>query len=280
MPVQALKPAPLNMHFMGYDIVLGADFVDYFFSDPISIQDHQKDMGPERIVWFPDTIMPTVRSEISADKSSREQEGLPENSFVFANFNQPFKIEPTVFDIWMNILKAVPDSVFWLGYWNETANANLRKHAASAGVDPNRLVFGNITQHPQHLARLSHADLALDTFFHGGGVTTVDCLWAGLPVVCALGDTPTARLGASIVTAHGLSDLVTENHQEYRSLAIELATDPARMAEIRQRCENNRETSVLFDNDLYVSQLESGYEQAWKRHRDGQGPEHIYLEKG
>jgi protein O-GlcNAc transferase len=275
LDVAALKPAPVNIHSLGYSVSMGADFMDYVISDECYIPDKFKDLGPEKIIYLPDTMMPTTRSDISTEVSSRTKEGLPEKGIVFCNFNQPFKIEARIFDCWMTILKSVPDSVLWLGNWNPTAKANLQSVAVEAGIDPDRLVFGDLIGHSDHLARLALADLALDTFYHGGGVTTVDCLWAGLPVLSIRGETPSRCLGETILTAHGMSDLVVDSFEEYVQLAIDYAGDAEKLATLRKRCWDNRDTEALFDPARYCRNLDQGLLEASRKFRAGLPPDHI-----
>ena len=275
LDVCALRPAPLNLHLLGCNISSGAGFMDYLLSDRISIPPEQFEVGPDKMLNMPHSFMPAISSDISADGSSRRLEGLPEDAVVFCNFNQPFKIEPRIFETWMEILKGVPKSVLWLGDWNDAAGQNLRGHAAEQGVDPARLVFGRLIDHDRHLARLQHASLGLDTYYHGGGITTVDCLRAGLPVLCIRGETPSSRLGASILSAHGMTDLVADDFDAYRRLAIELALDAGRLAEIRTRCAANLDSAALFDFDGYVGDLEAGLRAIHDNFVAGRQPKHI-----
>jgi len=277
LDVCALRPAPINLHFLGCNMSTGADIMDYVLSDRISIPPSEADLGGDKMLYMPHTFMPAIRSEISDDCSSRELEGLPDDAVVFCNFNQPFKIEPRIFQTWMEIMRGVPNSVFWLGEWNDAATQNLRGYAEGQGVDPARLVFGSVINHDKHLARLQHASLSLDTYYHGGGITTVDCLRVGLPVLCIQGDTPSSRLGASILQAHGMPDLVLEDFEAYRKLAIELALDADRLAEVRAKCSQNLENAPLFDFEKYVRDLECGLKEIHKAYIGGRLPQHTYI---
>jgi protein O-GlcNAc transferase len=275
LDVAALRPAPVNIHFLGYSVSMGASFMDYFITDEISVPSGQSNYGPEKIIYMPDSFMPTMRPEINPDVPTRAGEGLPEEGIVFCNFNQPFKMEPRIFACWMEILNAVPGSVFWIGNWNEAADQNLRRAATEKGVDPARIITGTIVDHDKHLARLALADLSLDTFQHGGGITTVDCLWAGLPVVSVRGDTPGALLGATLLKAHGLPELVVTDFEEYKNLALEIVRDPDRLKALKARCWTNKDTTPLFDVRKYLANLETGYLEVSARYRAGDTPDHI-----
>jgi predicted O-linked N-acetylglucosamine transferase (SPINDLY family) len=169
----------------------------------------------------------------------------------------------------------VPGSVLWVLRGTPTSDENLRSEAAARGVDPARLVFAQPKRHPQHLARLALADLALDNLFHGGGVTTLDALWVGVPVVTIAGDALPSRNGASLLPAVGLGDLVTTSLAEYDRLVLSLARDPARLAEVKRRLAANRKHFALFDVERLARHLERGYDLMWERFERGLAPAEI-----
>ena len=149
----------------------------------------------ETLVYLPDTLFSAYRPPTSDLPITRSQCDLPETGFVFANFNQPFKFEPEMFSVWMRILDRVPGSVLWLGSWREATRNNLRREARARGVAPDRMVFGVIAERGEHMARLRHAELMLDNRFHGGGATSMDGLWAGVPMVTCPGPLPGSENG-------------------------------------------------------------------------------------
>jgi protein O-GlcNAc transferase len=277
LDVCALRPAPVIVHYMGYTLSLGAEFFDYIISNPDLVTADQKDMGPEKLIYLRESMFPTRWHSVNKNIPDRNELGLPEDAMVFCNFNQPFKIEPRIFSVWLDILTAVPGSVLWLGDWNELATRNMLRFATNQGFDSDRIVFSKIEQHDRHLARLTRADLGLDTFYHGGGVTSLDYLFVGLPVISATGDTPASRLGSIFLRAHGMSDLIAPNLEEYRDLAVQLALNPERLAEIRQRCIRNRDSELLFNSSRMVANLESSYEAIWQRFLSGHHPQHLYV---
>jgi len=272
LDVIARRPAPLAVHYLGYSITTGADFIDYIVTDEIYLQDQDIRVGTEQPLYLPHTFMAAVPMEASDDVPTRRDCGLPEQGTVFCNFNQMFKLEPEIFRSWCTILNAVEGSVLWLGGWSSAAVHNLRRTAASHGVDPQRLVFGSIVEHVDHLARLAHADLCLDTFHHGGGVTTIDCLWVGVPVLTTRGDTPSSRLGNSILHGAGLDHLVVEDRVEFEARAIELGNSAEQLAALRQEWQTQKPKSPLFDIDSYVGHLEIGYDKIWQHALAGNAP--------
>ncbi len=275
MDVLAHRPAPVQAHFLGYSITTGADYVDYLITDKIYIPPEWQRYCSEKVVYLPETFMATKRQDAEVVELERAHFDLPENGFVFANFNHPCKFEPRVFSAWMEILSAVPDSVLWFGAWTSATQRNLKSEAEKHRVDPDRLVFSDIVDRPVHLARLALADLALDNLYHGGGITTVDALWVGLPVLTISGKTPGARLGATLTAAADLPDMIVDDLDAYVRTAIALARDPASLAAIRDRLVGNRDTCPLFDLDRYRQGLEQAIEAMWLRFENGDRPDVI-----
>ena len=268
MEIFALRPAPVQVHYLGYSATLGSDFIRYLLTDPQQISPGAERWFSEKLVYLPDSFMATTRSEFGPPVT-RGEAGLPDQGIVFANFNGHYKLEPKVFGIWMRLLKRIPNSVLWLLSGSPSSNANLRREAVARGVDPARLVFAPKLPHPFHLARLRLADLSLDTLFLGGGVTSVDALWAGVPVVTVAGEAPPARNGLSLLHAIGLDELAVDSIEAYEKLAFQLATDPAQLSQIKVRLWANRETHPLFDVARLTRHLESAFEAIWRHHVDG-----------
>ncbi|HUN53200.1 MAG TPA: hypothetical protein VMU42_18885, partial [Candidatus Sulfotelmatobacter sp.] len=193
----------------------------------------------------------------------------------FGNFNAHYKFEPRLFAIWMRLLKRVPGSVIWFIAGTPTSQRNLCKEAEARGVDPDRIIFSAKQPHSVHLARQGLVDLALDTLYHGGGVTTVDALWRGVPVVTVAGESPPSRNGATLLAAIGLEDLIADSIDAYESIAYRLATEPDRLAALKRRLEDNRDVHPLFDTERLTRHLESAYRMMWQRWLDGLAPEAI-----
>ncbi|MEH2123759.1 O-linked N-acetylglucosamine transferase family protein [Nostoc sp.] len=140
---------------------------------------------------------------------TRSQYGLPESGFVFCCFNNNYKIEPQIFDVWMRILTAVPGSVLWLTVKFSNAEDNFRREAQARGINSDRLIFAQYSHiKAEHLARHQLADLFLDTLYYNAHTTANDALWAGLPVLNCIGKTFASRVGASLLKAVGLPDLI------------------------------------------------------------------------
>jgi predicted O-linked N-acetylglucosamine transferase (SPINDLY family) len=209
---------------------------------------------------------------------SREELGLPPTGFVFCCFNNSFKITAGTFDGWMRILRAIEGSVLWLSEDNAAASGNLRKEASRRGVDARRLIFaGRIPSAAEHLARQRAADLFLDTLPYNAHATASDALWAGVPVLTCLGAAFAGRVAASMLKAVGLPELVTATQAEYEALAIELATNAGRLAQLRGILNTNRRSMPLFDTASYAKDIESAYTRMHERYQTGLSADHMVV---
>jgi len=272
----ALRPAPVQVQFQGYPATLGAPWIDYVIADRLVVPPDEERYWSEAPLRLPHSYFPTDHLQpIADDPVDRAGQGLPAEGFVFASFNGYYKIEPVAFDIWMRLLDAVPGSVLWLIRQAVSGMDNLRREASARGVDPDRLVFATrVPDKAGHLARLRLADLALDTLRFNGFGTTSDMLWAGVPVVTVHGTSFATRATASMVAAAGLPELVVATPAEYERLALALARDPVRLADLRTRLAA-RASSPLFDTPRWVRNLERGYRSIWARHLAGLPPSAI-----
>lgn len=275
MELMAWRPAPVQAHFLGYSVTTGADFIDYLITDQVFMPPDRGGCCSEKLVYMPDSFLVAPRAPIAAGPIERRDVGLPEDAFVFANFNHPCKFEPIIFGAWMEIMAQVPNSVLWLGQWKAVTQGNLRREAEKRGIDGERLLFADIVGHSDHLARLALADLALDNYFHGGGVTTTDALWSGVPVVSVAGELPASRNGATLLTCAGLPDLITSSLAEYVETAVTLSRDRDRLASYRQRLIETRQESPLFDIARYTRHLESAVELMWENYASGAPPRNL-----
>jgi predicted O-linked N-acetylglucosamine transferase (SPINDLY family) len=276
----ALRPAPVQVNYLGYPGTLGAEYMDYLIADATVIPPELRQYYDEKIVYLPHSFQVNNTTRVVSDRPlSRAELGLPDDAFVFCCFNHNYKITPDAFDIWMRLLHAVEGSVLWLSGGNAAATRNLRLEAEKRGIAPERLVFAmRLESLAEHLARYRQADLFLDTFYYNAHTTTSDALWAGLPVLTCLGNTFASRVAASLLTAIGLPELITHNHADYESLALELATDPERLAAIRHKLAANRTTQPLFDTARFTRDIEKAYLMMHERYQAGLAAEHIVVE--
>jgi protein O-GlcNAc transferase len=273
LDIAALRPAPLQVSWLGYPGTTGADFFDYLIADATVLPPGMEQYCSEAICRLPDSYLPTDdRQAIAASVPSRESQGLAASRFVFCSFNNMHKIEPVMFGVWMTLLHKTPGSVLWLHAYSELAGRNLRAAAKDRGIDPARLVFADRPTKNLHLARASLADLALDTRLYNGHTTTVDMLWAGVPVITLPGRTFQARVSASLLRSIGLPELIAPDLDGYKAMALELAQNPARLLALKAKLAENRQRTPLFDTGRFARNLEQGFRGMWQTYCAGRNP--------
>lgn len=263
--IMALRPAPIQVNWLGFPGTMGAPFVDYLIADTIIAPPEQAAHYAEHLVYLPHSYQPNDRKRAISTPPSRAECGLPAQGFVFCCFNQTFKITPQLFDLWIYFLKETPHSVLWLLECNRWAKANLLKEAETRGVESSRIIFAPRVSGAEHLARQARADLFLDTLPYNAHTTTSDALWMGLPVLTCQGDTFTARVASSLLQAAGLSEMVTHSLDEYRDKALELARSPEKLLEVKQKLEQTKHSVPLFDTPRFARDLEALYWQMWHK---------------
>ena len=272
--IPALRPAPIQVNYLGYPGTMGADFMDYILVDDFIVLPNQQSFFAEKLVYLPSSFhVMTSQREVAGRIPSRTECGLPEEGFVFCSFNNNYKISPDMFSVWMELLKAVPNSVLWLTKSNAYAPGNLRREAEARGVSGNRIVIAPITHIEEHLARHRLADLCLDTFPYNGHTTTIDALFMECPVLTLLGNTWASRAAGDMLRTVGLPELITTTLDEYRTLAERLAKDPELLGKLRTRLKENHKTSRLFDSDHLTRNIEKAYIRMWEHHATGAKPE-------
>ncbi|MHC5673606.1 TIGR03032 family protein [Nostoc sp.] len=276
--ILALRPAPIQVSYLGYPGTMGAEFIDYIIGDPVVTPPEFADGFSEKLVTLPHSYQVNDDQQaIASTPVTRSEYGLPESGFVFCCFNNNYKIEPQIFDVWMRILAAVPGSVLWLLVRFPAAEDNLKREAQAWGINSDRLIFAQYHPKAEHLARHQLADLFLDTLYYNAHTTASDALWAGLPIITCIGKTFASRVAASLLTAVGLPDLITNNLEQYEQLAIHLAHSPTALPEIKQRLAQNRTTYPLFDTPRFTRNLEQAYFAMWEIYAAGNPPQTIEL---
>lgn len=255
------RAAPIQINYLGYPGTMGAKFIDYIIADRVIIPEDLRHLYAEQVIYMPDSYQPNDRTRIISDrKYSRQELGLPESGFVYCSFNANYKINPSVLDMWVEILKAVDNSVLWLLGEVEYSIFNLKQEAIKRGIDADRLVFASSWKQPEHLARHQAADLFLDTWPCNAHTTTSDALWAGLPVLTVPGQAFHSRVAASLLSAVDMPELIMPSHEDYFKTAVMLGRSPQEIARLKQKLKDSIFDSKLFDTSSYIKNLELLYE--------------------
>jgi predicted O-linked N-acetylglucosamine transferase (SPINDLY family) len=273
--ILAQRPAPVQVSYLGFTGTSGASYLDYLVTDSAAIRGADEVFFSERLVRLPHAFLPNDDAQPIAEVTpSRRDLGLPAGGFVFCAFNNTYKLNPAMFDVWMQLMRETPGSVLWLRDGEPAMRGNLAREAAARGVSAERLVFApRVSAMEDHLARYRRADLFLDTLPYGAHATARDALWAGLPVLTCVGNAFAGRVAGSLLTALGLPELVTSSLEEYKTRALEYANSPALHAEIRAKIAEHKSTHPAFDTDLYRRHLETAYLLMSERRQRGAEPE-------
>ena len=274
----ALRAAPLQVSYLGYLGTMSAGYMDYLIADDTIIPATHRPYYAEKIVYLPSYQVNDSKRPIAQKRFSREELGLPPAGFVFCCLNSTYKLTPASFDGWMRILRRVSGSVLYLLGGTPPLESNLRREADARGVAPERIVFGARLPPAEYLARYRTADLFLDTLPYNAGTTASDALWAGLPVLTCMGEAFAGRVGASVLRAVGLPELIASTPEQYEQLAVELASDPRRMTAIRAKLASGLRTAPLFDTAASARHLEAAYARMYDRYHAGLPPQHIHVD--
>jgi protein O-GlcNAc transferase len=269
----AYRAAPIQVNYLGFPGTVGADYMDYIVADEFVIPPGCAKFYSEQVAYLPECFQANDDRRVrpGAGSATRASESLSDEAFVFCSFNNSYKVNPGMFDIWMRLLARVPGSVLWMLGDSERVRHNLRGAARDRGIEPDRLVFARRATYDRHLARLPLADLFLDTLPFNAGATASDALWMGLPVLTCPGEAFAARMAGSLLSAAGTPELIARDLDEYEAKALQLARDPQARGAIRDRlC---RGSTPLFDTERFRRHLESAYETMWMRHRRGERPQ-------
>ena len=276
--VFAMSAAPIQVSYIGFLGTMGADYYDYLIADPIMIPKKNQKYYSEKIIYLPSFQVNDSKDLPPEISFSRKEVGLPEEGFVFCCFNNTYKFTPAVFDSWARILQSVEGSVLIVYANNELSKTNLTKEIVRRGVAAERLIFGASLDRPEYMARYRVADLFLDTQPYNAGTTASDALRMGLPMLTLKGESYQSRMGASILSALNLPELITNSAEEYELLAIELASNPEKLKSIKDKLASNLSTAPLYDTKLFTKNLESAFTEMYERYHQGLEPDHIYVE--
>ena len=272
LPAFARKPAPLAISYLGYPNTTGLGAIDYRLTDSIADPPEVADRYyTEKLVRLPNGFLcyqPPDNTPDTSTSSGRNCDGI-----VFGSFNNLAKITPEVIQVWSGILNKLNSSQLLLK--NKAASdpytrSRLIDLFLEHGVNQDRLVFlGHTEGCSEHLGMYKKIDIALDTFPYNGTTTTCEALWMGVPVVTLYGNVHASRVSASLLSRLELHDLITRSQEEYIGTAVNLASQPGLLTELRESLRNRMRYSSLCDAALITSDIENAYTQAWQTYCQG-----------
>ncbi|XP_006646603.1 probable UDP-N-acetylglucosamine--peptide N-acetylglucosaminyltransferase SEC [Oryza brachyantha] len=278
----ALRPAPIQVSYMGFPGTTGADYIDYMVTDEFVSPLNFSHIYSEKLVHLPHCYFVNDYKQKNRDvldplcPHKRADYGLPEDKFIFACFNQLYKMDPDIFNTWCNILKRVPNSALWLLRFPAAGEMRLRAYAISKGVRADQIIFTDVAAKNEHIRRSALADLFLDTPLCNGHTTGTDILWAGLPMITLPLQKMATRVAGSLCLATGIGEeMVVNSLEEYEEKAVSLAENPWKLEALRNKLKAVRMTCPLFDTARWVKNLERAYLHMWNLHCSGRNPRHF-----
>ena len=245
----ALRAAPIQINYLGYPGSMGVEYMDYLVADNAIIPEDLSIFYKERIILLSDSYQ--CNTFMSIDElipATKLSEGVPQDKFIFCSFNNNYKITPTIFNAWMEILLSCPDSALWLLEDNVIAAENLRKSAETAGVSSSRLIFAKRVQLTEHLSRHKLAHLFLDTFPCSAHTTASDALRMGLPIVSYAGKSFASRVCSSLIRSVDSTYTTPSNLEEY----VQMACDHYNKYTAKKYTKNQLILSNIFDAARYT----------------------------
>ncbi len=263
MDVLALKPAPIQMLMIGSHQTSGAPFIDYVFSDAFVMDNKLRTHFSEYVITLPVSLL--VNSELiesDSKTSTKSYHNLPDDKFVFASFNHPKKNDPETFNCWIEILKNTSDSVLWLyNGGSDFTQENILSYFVEKSIQKDRIIFAKPIKTEQHLERIQHADLFLDTFNYNAHFTAIEILRSGKPILTLQGDNHNRRLCSSLLHYSGLDELITESKKAYVDRAIRFYENGSELREIEKKL-TQKDKIPLFDTEMQVKFLEKAFQLA------------------
>ncbi|CAO2045810.1 unnamed protein product [Urochloa humidicola] len=282
----ALQPAPIQVSYMGFPGTTGATYIDYLVTDEFVSPSCYAHIYSEKLVHLPHCYFVNDYKQKNQDcltpvcPHKRSDYGLPEDKFIFACFNQLYKMDPEIFDTWCNILKRVPNSALWLLRFPAAGETRVRSHAVARGVRPDQIIFTDVAMKNEHIRRSQLADLFLDTPLCNAHTTGTDILWAGLPMITLPLEKMATRVAGSLCLATGLGEeMIVSSMKEYEDRAVDLALNPAKLQALTNKLKEVRMSCPLFDTARWVRNFERSYYKMWNLYCSGRHPEPFKVEE-
>lgn len=279
MGILAYRPAPVQIHYLAFPGSVGGGSVDYIIGDDYTVPEGTENLYPEKIIRIPHTYQVNdYAARPRLEKRTRAELDLPDGDvLIIGMFNNIDKVHNEVWDVWMEILKAVPKAMLWTLNHGPVALRNMAMAALARGIDPNRIIIGPGVKQEEHLLRLQACDLMLDPWPYGGHTTTGDALFAGVPVITLKGENFAGRVSGGLLRAAGLEELVMPDIATYVQTAINLLLDQNELKRIKKYLCEQLINMPIFDAAGRTRDIEAAYMVAFDRAAKSMAPEHIRI---
>jgi protein O-GlcNAc transferase len=258
--------APIQVSYLGYAGTTGLKNMDYLIADESVILNDYRKYYSEKIIYMPNSFMPNNENQIISKKQyTKKSEGLPENGTVYCCFNKHYKITPKIFDVWIDILKNVENSILWLNSAEEDTKKNILEYSRQKGLGQKKIFFTKRTlDYPEYLSKHQLADIFLDTSPFSAHSTGCASLLAGVPIITISGKSYANNVCSSLLRSIGMGELIAENLNEYKDKAIYLGKNLNKLLNIKKKIKKNNMRKSLFDSKTYTKDLEKAFSQIYK----------------
>ncbi len=266
--VFARKPAPVQITYLGYPSSTGLTTIDYRITDnSVDPEGKTDSFNAEQLIRMPNSYFC-----YRPDNDSPPINPLPalkKKQITFGSFNNYAKLNADILAIWAQILQQVPEAKLLLkarSLNDPDTRQRLKQQLTALGIDSGRLILANYTDSTvAHLKYYHQIDIALDSYPYHGATTTCEALWMGVPVVTLVGERQASRMGLSILSALGLTELIADKPAEYINISVKLANNRSYLQELRTGLRHKMQTSPLMDDKSFTRHLEKIYRQVWKK---------------
>jgi predicted O-linked N-acetylglucosamine transferase (SPINDLY family) len=274
LTVFAMKPAPVQVSYLGYPNTTGLNTMDYRLTSRVADPEQSQACCTEQLCRLEKTFLcyraPSAAPELSPSPA------LESGIVTFGSFNNLAKINLDVIELWAEILLSMPATRLLIknpSLTDESTQERYLQHFTERGIEANRIdLLGFARTTAEHLATYGRIDIALDTFPYNGTTTTCEALWMGVPVVTLAGRGHRARVGASILTALNRAEWIADSPEALVSIVQSLVGDIPRLASLRAGLRDEMGASSLCDAKSLVREIESVYSRIWAAWRDKVGP--------
>ena len=271
------RAAPIQINFLGYPNSLFDCAYDYIIADKYVIPEYDYSKYPEKVISLPNSFQPNSLRKKTETLENFTDHIFPDNVFIFSSFNSIHKITYDIFIAWIKILSSTKDSVLLI-YLDNQFRSNFINLVNSFGISSSRIFFTGRVSRSEYLKRFEFADLFLDTFPFGGGTTSSDSLWSGLPILTIAGNSFHSRMAASFLNSLGLSELIVSSTDEYIEKAVFFYENPNYLNLIRQKLALQHKTHPVFDVQLYTRNFDLALKTAYSNFVNGCDASNIIVE--
>jgi predicted O-linked N-acetylglucosamine transferase (SPINDLY family) len=270
--VLCCRPAPVQVTWLGWD-TSGCPEIDYFIADPHVLPADAEEYYHPKIWRLPETYLAVDGFEVGVPTKHRSDYGIPAEAIVYLCGQNVFKYHPDILRLQMLIIKEVPNSYLLMKMRGDRDSTidRFRSMADEVGISVERLRFiePDLDEYT-HRANLSLADVVLDTFPYNGATTTLETIWAGVPMVTKVGQSFVARNSYAFLTTAGITEGIAHTDEEYVAWGVKLGSDLQLRQQVMGKMIQSRKTSALWDTKKFTAEMENAYRQMWAIHRERQ----------